>query len=123
MSSDGSCLTWLTNGASASMSPDWRPGALATSDPGACGATPRPALVDVDIRAARSFTSHPVYWLGQSFSNVLLSDFSLDRHDAFFGYGDCATFDPSGCPTGLQLNERAVCSATSYLPELGGMAY
>ena len=52
---------------------------------------------------------------------ALASDSSLHRHGAFFRYNDCASFDPIDCPAALQLNEQGVCSATSYLPELGDM--
>ena len=50
---DGSCLTWLTNGSPGSATPDWQPDAGATTDPGGCGATARPPLVD-NARRARA---------------------------------------------------------------------
>ena len=51
---DGSCLTWLTNGTADSTTPAWRPGTVAT-DPGGCGATLRPALIETDLGPARAF--------------------------------------------------------------------
>jgi TolB protein len=69
---DGSCLTWLTNGAPASAGPAWRPPASGSTDPGGCGATSRPAGLDVDTSRARAVKRYPVYWLGPRFGDSLL---------------------------------------------------
>lgn len=114
---DGGCLTWLTNGTPQSFSPDWRPVA-GSSDPGGCGATPRPPLVELDLGKAMRFKGPSLLWLGQSFRGLLLTEVASVRQGIYLGYQDCAFFDPSACPAGLQLTQTSVCARDSYLPSL-----
>ena len=111
---DGSCLTWLTNGAPGSDSPDWRPGGGSTSA-GGCGALARPPLVETDITRASKFTAFPLYWLGRSFGGMLLSDAPIDHANAGFLYEDCGSFNPRGCGTELQVDNSPLCSRVSLL--------
>ncbi len=114
---DGGCLTWLTNGTPQSVAPDWRPG-TGTSDPGACGATPRPPLIEVDLSAARASTGPRPLWLGRSFRGLLLTTVESRRQEVFFGYDDCAYYDPRACRAAVHVSNTSVCSSSSYLPFL-----
>jgi Tol biopolymer transport system component len=95
---DGGCLTWVTNGTPASGFPDWEPGPALSSDPGSCGATPRPPTVNVDLSGALAFTRVPVYWIGPvAPDGLLLSGTDPGREGVSLEYGDCGAFDPAGC--------------------------
>jgi Tol biopolymer transport system component len=120
---DGGCLTWLTNGSPASTLPAWEPGALRQSDPGGCGATPRPPLVSVDLSRARAFHVAPVWWLGTRFGSKLLDDeVEVDRHGVYLEYGDCAHFSESSCAASFELDSEAVCREVAPLIEYAGAA-
>jgi WD40 repeat protein len=108
----GSCLTWLTNGSPASEAPDWEPDASASTDPGGCGATSRPPLVDLRPGvAARERHFHPL-WLGQRFRSMLLSHVGRGGGVGFV-YDDCAKFRPSDCGREVFLQEGWICSHTA----------
>ena len=110
MRTDGSCVTWLTNGSPGSDSPAWRPDPQASSDPGGCGAVARSRLVEVGIGPARRFRATPAYWLGPiAFNGLLLSNVDGDRSAAFFEYGDCGAFDPRECPSAISVDNRSEC--------------
>lgn len=95
---DGSCETWLTNGAPASGAADWQPGAGRSSDPGACGATPRPPIDDVSLGPARGL-GVPVWWLGRiTPDRLLLYEVYGGRGDGMYlDYTDCAEYHASDC--------------------------
>jgi Tol biopolymer transport system component len=112
---DGSCLTWLTNGAPASNDPAWRNAPHTSSRPGGCGATRRPPRAEVDTRGLSAFDNPPAYWLGERHRDLLLTTviaerdhMSLRSHD--FIYDDCARYHARACPRPLQLQEVSVCS-------------
>jgi Tol biopolymer transport system component len=116
---DGDCLTWLTNGTLNSVAPTWRP-APGPTDPGGCGATPRPPLVEVDLGPAHAFDLTGPLWLGLSHKGLLLSDVDHNRHEPlFFGYLDCGRYRPSDCPPGIQILVESVCSRDAAVPFLG----
>jgi Tol biopolymer transport system component len=110
---DGDCLTWLTNGSPESAMPDWEPNQEASTDPGGCGATARPALVELDARPAERVEHDPVFWLGPQYEGMLLSDVHANRRRAFFRYGDCASYEPDHCGIAVQLQEEWACSRWS----------
>ena len=116
---DGGCLTWLTNGTPESFAPDWRPGAGGSSDPGTCGDTARPALVETNLRdVARIEGSRPL-WLGRNFGGLLLT--TAERTSgaiSSFSYNDCARYDPRECPQRLYVSQASVCARDSHLPFL-----
>jgi TolB protein len=114
IASDGSCLTWLTDGAPGSGTPDWRPGGGSPAA-GGCGALGRSPLVETDITRASRFTASPLYWLGRSFGGMLLSDVPVDHSGVGFLYYDCGSFNPHGCGTTLQVDNSPVCSHVSLL--------
>jgi TolB protein len=109
MRPDGSCLTWLTNGSASSGYPAWR-SVTRSSDPGPCGATARPPVVETNTSAATSFRRFPLYWLGPvSASGLLISDVLGERGSRDFIYDDCARYDPRQCPGQVQLQEQQTC--------------
>ena len=115
MTADGTCLTWLTNGAPGSGSPAWRPGG-GSSDPGACGPTPRRPLVETDTSAATSFRKYPLYWLGPvSASGLLVSDVSRQGSSVSLLYDDCARYYAARCPSQVQMDEQQTCHSHPFL--------
>ena len=114
---DGDCLTWLTNGTATSAGPAWRPGTT-TTDPGGCGATARPPLIEVDLTPARRAESTTGLWLGLTHRGLLLSE--VDRAPLYFGYYDCARYRPRDCPPGVQLIVSSVCSRDAAVEFLAG---
>ena len=97
---DGSCLTWLTNGSPASTGPSWAPGSEDTS-PGACGAAGRAPMVEVAPGTSRR---RPL-WLGPTFGTALLAN----TQDSVLDYEDCGEFEPSACLPAFLLNEESAC--------------
>jgi TolB protein len=120
MRPDGTCLTWLTNGTAWSGTPDWEPGAGRSSDPGACGATPREPLVETDATPVTSYTRIPVYWLGRSTDDgLLLSDVQAEG-GVSLTYDDCGRFEPSACPKPLSVGNVSTCGKPDGILDLGG---
>ena len=108
---DGSCLTWLTNGTALSGSPSFDPRRSLSSEPGACGPTPREPLVETDTRAAESFRAFPILWLARVAPNGrLLTHVDVSRENGLFDYNDCGLFDPAGCGEFLTLFNQDLCS-------------
>jgi len=122
---DGDCLTWLTNGTANSVDPAWRPNTVAT-DPGGCGATPRPALIETNLSPARAFDGPRPLWLGLTYRGLLLSEVTDARHEPlYFGYYDCGRFRPRDCPPATQILDYSVCSQGArgpFLSEYGQLA-
>jgi Tol biopolymer transport system component len=116
---NGSCLTWLTNGAPPSASPDWEPDASASTDPGACGATHRPPLVETDVRPARH-SGLPTLWLGRRYGSRLLTSVRGRPHGPHVGlsYDDCGLYSPRLCQPPLRLSEHSVCAHGHLLAEV-----
>jgi len=109
---DGSCLTWLTNGSPSSFDPDFSPVVGTDSDPGQCGEAGRPVVVTpipsrhpvVDGRKV----SWPKLWLGTVYRGSVLSYPTRDGED--LTYFDCSTFDPAGCGwVYTQLTSWGIC--------------
>ena len=61
---DGSCLTWLTNGAPSSSHAAWRPAPTALAQP-PCGPTPRRPRTEVVPDGVRAGRGDPGVWLGE----------------------------------------------------------
>lgn len=108
----GSCLTWLTNGSPGSVTPDWEPDASAATDPGRCGATRRPPVVDFGPGASVREDRFRPLWLGKRFRSMLLSDvYGGGKVD--FIYGDCAKFRLGQCLGDVYVEDAWICSRTS----------
>jgi len=120
---DGECLTWLTNGSPGSGAPSWRPDPGADTDPGGCGAVPRPPLVEYDAGPAKDVDRHQVMWLGKQYGTSLLSWVIVDRYGAFLEYADCARFDPADCDPGFFVDSSWVCERGSIDTFLSSSIY
>jgi WD40-like Beta Propeller Repeat len=117
---DGTCLTWLTNGAPLSSDPAWRGTAAAPPESAACGAVPRAPRTEVALPGPPPRPGDPAVWLGERHGTLLLShaELSRDRRSGrgyFFAYDDCARFRVRECPRGIQLQAASVCSPRSIL--------
>jgi Tol biopolymer transport system component len=120
MRADGSCVTWLTNGSAIEDEPDWRPGS-GPSDPGGCGAVPRPPLVETQISAAVRHGHPEGYWLGNATGGMMLSEF---RGPAYgygpsFTYNDCEFFDLSQCPAQVEVGTGPTCRGRLLFDPIG----
>ena len=108
IASDGSCLTWLTNGTPASGPAAWRPSSGTRYDPGRCDPASRPAVVDTpklpEIEGG--------LWLGPSFGGRLLSGTRNEDGDPYLWYADCGRF--AGCPDPVFLDSEHVCESRMF---------
>ena len=118
---DGSCLTWLTNGAPESSGPSWRStGAGLATARGACGATPRPArteILDSDLARGLRWSA---FWLGERYGRLLLSRVEHQglggpRGSWVVSYDDCTRFRVRECPRALSMYVTPICSRDSIL--------
>ena len=113
IASDGSCLTWLTNGTPASASPVWRPGSGSRFAPGVCGGVGRRPLVEV--RPSGGLPN--ALWLGRSSRGLLLGAFER-ASQTFLAYDDCGRYRSAGCPRPIQVLNASVCARHAYSPVL-----
>ena len=60
---------------------------------------------DPDVDAARQFTAYPLYWVGERFEGVSLTQVSIDKSNVTFIYGTCTLTLPAdgGCGPTLQI--------------------
>ena len=117
---DGSCLTWLTNGAPESLSPSWREVGAAAGPPALCEATPRPARTEVMSSDEARRLRGTAFWLGERHGGLLLDYFDRQgrggsRGSRWFSYADCVRFDLRQCPRALDVYSAPVCSRESLL--------
>ena len=91
---DGKCLTWLTNGAPASLEPAWTGAAGQDFSAGGCGDRGLKPLQEIGPPGKEKGTMS--LWLGATAGWRLLSGV-----DSYFGpaftYSDCAYFQPAEC--------------------------
>jgi Tol biopolymer transport system component len=110
IASDGSCLTWLTNGTPASEQPAWRPGTGTRYDPGSCDPGSRPVLVDTPpLPRVRDGL-----WLGPRFDGLLLSNIQRSGRDPYLAYDDCEHFDVARCPQTVLLLTEPACETFTF---------
>jgi Tol biopolymer transport system component len=110
----GECLTRLTNGAPASLSPVLVSPEGKSTGPASCmGKPPGP---NRELTAPPGLAGSPVnhLWLGRSFRNVLLSDVDVDRGNSYFSYGDCGAIPASGCGREVLIYNEDVCHYRGY---------
>jgi Tol biopolymer transport system component len=110
IASEGSCLTWLTNGTPSSGQPAWRPGTGTRYDPGSCDPGSRPALIDTP----RLPRVRDGLWLGARFDGLLLSDIQRSGRDRYLAYDDCEHFDPRRCPQTVLLVIEPACKTFTF---------
>jgi hypothetical protein len=101
VAADGSCLTWLTNGAPSSSGATWRPGSGTDFGPGSCDPNER-----VPRAEAPRLPRGPGLWLGPRYRGLLLNDVTAGH----LSYGDCARFE--GCRETLGLTSGRACRAS-----------
>ena len=118
---DGSCLTWLTNGSAWSSEPDPEPDSEASSDPGACGAAHRPALVDVDLHWAKRARGFTPYWIGERAPGGMIPSFVMGASAGYFGlsYNDCRFFFPGRCIETPAVETEPTCDVATRLLQQG----
>ena len=111
VASDGSCLTWLTNGTPRSIDPVWAPG-LSGYAPGRCGAAGRDPLIEVEPSKSRKSFVKPRVWVGTKIGARVLSsiDYLIPSApwDAYV-YGDCSRFEWRSCPRPVRVEVGPTC--------------
>lgn len=114
ISSDGSCLTWLTNGSPASHSPAWGPETDMSYTPRGCGADGRGPLVEIRPLKRRKVDATPRLWAGPQIGSRLLSSlvgYWPGSVSEYYTYGDCAYFNPARCSRPLMIESTRRCHA------------
>jgi TolB protein len=105
---DGTCLTWLTNGSPASITPAWGRGG--TSDPGGCGAGDRRPLVEGGPKTPKRGPLRSALWLGPRVRESLYSGSFGIFGVSIIDYEDCSTFNPAACTPPVSLMAVSTCS-------------
>jgi dipeptidyl aminopeptidase/acylaminoacyl peptidase len=120
---DGSCLTWLTNGNAASEDAVWRPRPAGDPAPVACGDAGREPVVEVDTSEVPPFTTFPSYWFGaHGPQGTILTSArgGFDQYEpryryvAYF-YFDCGEYNADGtdCGEPVSVFSDPTCQAYS----------
>ena len=110
IASDGSCLTWLTNGTPSSGEPAWRPGTGTRYDPGSCDPGAGPLLIDTSpLPRVRDGL-----WLGPRFDGLLLSNIQPSGREPYLAYDDCEHFDHARCPQTVLLLTEPACETFTF---------
>lgn len=105
---DGRCLTMLTNGSPASLTPAWSGGSRGDSHPRSCGANPSGSGVELRLPPAGRVGADSL-WLGESFGTRLLSSVSADRRSSMFLYLDCDRQRAARCDRPVMIWNLDVC--------------
>jgi Tol biopolymer transport system component len=93
---DGGCLTMLTNGSPASITPAWSDaGEGADTAPAACGASPPDTGVELKLPPRLGETSG--YWLGTRAGNRLLTGLTRTKPATLALYLDCSREKRTDC--------------------------
>jgi Tol biopolymer transport system component len=104
----GSCLTPLTNGSPASLTPAWVGAASARTRPGKCGVAPAPTG-EVEVPSGLASRSE-LLWMGESPGTRLLTEASVGDYSEQFLYFDCANQRRSRCQRPVGVWRVGVCS-------------
>ena len=123
MSSAGGCPTRLTNSSVDNRSPAWEPrGSLGAGSAQACArgsylTAGRRPTIDTDLSAARAEHKLALYWLGDSFHGLLVSDALRDKSTFTFSYSDCGK-NPGRCGSEAQIQITSICARNplTYIP-------
>lgn len=92
---DGGCLTWLTNGSPASVTPSWVPGP-GSSEPGGCGRLPLAPTLELAPLERHPRTAFQPYWVGDSLGALARSGGGSYRVATLIEYVDCLAFRFAG---------------------------
>ncbi|MCB0858528.1 MAG: PD40 domain-containing protein [Solirubrobacterales bacterium] len=114
----GGCLTPLTNGSPASLTPAWVGAATARTRPAECGRAPRPrGEVDVPSGIAQR---KEILWMGETPGTRLLTDASMAEGGTAFLYNDCVNQKRSRCQPPAGVWRADVCVYRGYFSALYG---
>ena len=127
VAADGTCLTWLTNGTPASITPSWASDPGETTVPSGCGSRDLMPTFELPDPTNGDGLSPHRYWLGRSIGTHVYSH-RLDRVDetgarfSTLRYDDCAGYEPRTCGSGVTQFEYSVCAEEgsifqSFLPD------
>ena len=108
VAADGSCETWLTNGAPSSGLASWRPGSGDRYDPGSCDPAARP-LAD-EARPPAAFPG--ALWFGPTHDGQLYTHTQREGAAHSLVYDDCARFAPP-CSGPTYVTSEPACRMVS----------
>ena len=104
----GECLTPLTNGSPASLTPAWVGSAPASTRPADCGKAPA-ARVEVELPSGLA-TRSDLLWMGEKPGTRLLTDASTGDYSEQFLYFDCVNQKRSRCQRPVGVWRVGVCA-------------
>lgn len=84
----------------------------------AAGCTPGEDT-SVDVEKARSFDAYPLYWVGEEFEGLQLTNVATGGLGASFTYGTCEITGDHGCAAPLQIQIFPLCFHSSLVTENG----
>ncbi len=116
---DGRCLTWLTNGTPASVTPSWIPGGDVTDEPGGCDPLALPLLAEVKLPVAKPGATTP-FWAGESLGSAVYSGGFSGRFGLQADYMDCDQFEPKNCRDSFVLWSVDICFTSGSLTQIFG---
>ncbi len=115
---DGRCLTPLTNGSPASLTPAWMETGPATSAPAECGEAPAPTR---SVRMPASLSGRGgLLWMGQQPGTRLLSDAGVGEAGAQFLYYDCVRQNRADCRKPAGVWNVDVCTYRGFFAPIYG---
>jgi hypothetical protein len=69
----------------------------------------------VDLEKARSFDAYPLYWVGEEFEGLKLTNVATGGVGASFTYGTCEITGDHGCAAPLQIQVFPLCFHSSLV--------
>lgn len=97
ITTEGRCLSWLTNGTPESTQPSWGPELDVSAAPASCGAGRKAPLPELRPDSPRRADAGTQLWFGPSSGPMLYSGGSTSRSFIDMEYDDCSSFDPTEC--------------------------
>ncbi len=116
----GECLTPLTNGSPASLTPAWAGSSSADSRPADCGKAPS-ARVEVEVPSGLAGRSD-LLWMGEKPGTRLLTEASTGDYSEQFLYFDCVNQKRSRCERPVGVWRVGVCSYRGQMAIIYGDA-
>jgi hypothetical protein len=113
MDPGGGCVTRMTNTSSSSLLLQWQR-SVGRAPVAECGGTlpvAQQPIVETDLAQAESFNRFPLFYLGPTYREMLLTDASPEQDLGYFSfsYDDCGLLTPSSCGDQVALNINSVC--------------
>lgn len=118
---DGSCLTWITNGTPASTNPSWGPETDGSTEPARCGENNLKPAIDLLPEADPLVNGEPItwprLWLGPIFQGRGQTESPDDGRELL--YQDCVRFRAADCRSPVYgISSDDVC--LSWVQQLNG---